>query len=141
MDLALRSTLPAAQAEARASILDLQDCMLKQPQVDLPVLHHFANGVYGREMFIPAGVTVVGKIHRFSCVNIIAQGRVRVVTEFGQEEYSAPDVFVSIPGSKRAVYAIEDTTWVTCHPCETTDLEQIEENLIAPSYDKLLGVV
>lgn len=89
-------------------------------------------------MFIPKGVTVVGKIHKFSCVNIIAQGKVRVVTEYGPEEYTAPDVFVSIPGSKRAVYAIEDTTWVTCHPCESTDLEQIEQQLIAPSYDNLL---
>lgn len=102
-----------------------------------PVRHIFAPGVYCREMTIPAGVTVVGKIHRFAHVNVISQGEIAVVTEFGQEVIKAPRTWVSEPGTKRAVTAISDTIWMTVHPTEETDLDKIEAHVIAPDYESL----
>ena len=101
--------------------------------------HHFAPKVYGREILLPAGSDVVGKIHRHAHLNVIVKGRALVATEFGSHEVKAGDIFVSEPGAKRAVHAIEDTVWMTIHPNEadTQDLEQIEEYVIAPSYDAL----
>lgn len=101
--------------------------------------HHFAPKVYGREILLPAGSDVVGKIHRHAHLNVIVKGRALVATEFGSHEVKAGDIFVSEPGTKRAVHAIEDTVWMTIHPNEadTQDLEQIEEYVIAPSYDAL----
>lgn len=122
----------------RKNILDLEQSMLhSDSQVDLPVHHHFANNVYGRELFIPAGVTVMGKLHRFPCINVIAEGSVVVATEHGRVEYKAPDVFVSPAGTKRAIYAKKDTTWITFHPCVTEDLQELEHELIAESYTAL----
>ena len=102
-----------------------------------PVTHHFAPGLYCREMLIPAGVTVIGKIHRHAHFNIVLSGRVAVVTEFGQEIIEAGTRWVSQPGTKRAVTAITDTVWITFHPTEETDLAKIEEHVIAPTYEAL----
>lgn len=119
----------------RKTILDLEQCMLEsENQVDLPVYHHKANNVYGRELFIPKGVTVMGKLHRFPCINVIAEGSVVVVTEHGRFEYKAPDVFVSPAGTKRAIHAVKDTTWITFHPCTDETLPELEQKLIAESY-------
>lgn len=102
-----------------------------------PITHHFAPGLYAREIFIPAGVLIVGKIHRHAHVNTISRGRVVVATEFGLNELVAPVTFVSQPGTKRAVLAHEDTIWTTYHPTDETDLAKIEEYVIAPSYEAL----
>lgn len=99
--------------------------------------HHFSHKVYGRELFIPAGTMVVGKIHRNSCLNIILTGKVAVATEDGESILEAPLVFVSRPGIKRAVLALEDTRWITAHGSEKTDLEELEEEIIVKSYDAL----
>jgi len=99
---------------------------------DFPVTHHFAPGVYGREMLIPKDGTIVGKIHRHAHLNVVVRGHARVSTEFGAREVRGGDVFVSQPGTKRAVHAIEDTVWITIHPnaTDTQDLDKIEEYVI-----------
>lgn len=102
-----------------------------------PIKHHFAPGLYAREILIPAGTVIIGKIHRHAHVNTISAGRVLVATEFGTEEFKAPHTFVSKPGTKRAVVALEDAIWTTYHPTEETDLAKIEEHVIAPTYEAL----
>ena len=128
----------------RASIMRLQEAMFEANDggdglEDFPLTHHFAPEVYGREMLLPAGKVIIGKIHRHAHLNIILSGRAVVATEFGRKEVSAGQVFVSEPGTKRAVMALEDTRWITIHPNQsnTQDLSAIEEYVIAPSYDAL----
>jgi hypothetical protein len=140
-------TLLAGRA-SRAQILDLQGQVLalldrlgvphKPGNTDdmCPIKHHFAPGLYAREIFIPAGTLIIGKIHNHAHVNTISKGRVVVVTEFGTEELTAPHSFVSQPGTKRAVVAQEDTIWTTYHPTEETELAKIEAHVIAPSFEE-----
>jgi hypothetical protein len=93
--------------------------------------------VYGRQIFLPAGSIVVGKIHRESHLNLIMQGKVSVNTEFGLKRYEAPCIFVSEPGLKRAVLAETDVLWVTVHLTEHSGedhLEEIEDEVISPTY-------
>ncbi len=99
-----------------------------------PLKHVFAPGVYVREIFIPAGTLVVGKIHKHAHPNILVQGHVMVSTEEGPVEYHAPLTMVSAAGTKRVVYAVTDTIWVTIHLTNETDLEKIEAEIIAPDY-------
>jgi hypothetical protein len=98
--------------------------------------HFFAPGVYGRKMLIPAGMCVVGKIHRHAHLNVITTGVIKVVTEFGEDTYTGPRIWVSEPGTKRAVYAIEDTEWLTVHanPDNLSDVRKIEAQVIAPTF-------
>lgn len=101
-----------------------------------PLTHRFANGVYAREILLPKGTMGVGKIHKHGHLNVITKGRVSVLTEFGFHEYVAPFTFVSQPGTKRVFYAHEDTVWTTFHGTESTDLVQIEKDIIAESYEE-----
>lgn len=95
---------------------------------------------YAREIFLPKGSVVVGKIHKHQHLNIISKGKVIVFTEFGEKRLEAPCTFVSEVGLKRAVYAEEDTIWTTIHLTKFTNeenLDKIEEEVIAPSYDDI----
>lgn len=105
-----------------------------------PIQEEFGCCTYARQMFIPKGTLIIGKIHRHSHLNFILQGKVKVSTEFGQKELTAPCSFVSEVGLKRAVLAEEDTIWVTVHLTKFTseqDLDKMEDELIAPSYDDM----
>jgi hypothetical protein len=84
---------------------------------------------------MPAGAIVVGKVHKTEHINIVSSGEAIVVTEDDQRMHIvAPYAFVSKPGCKKALYIIKDMVWTTCHVTEKTDLDQIEADIIAPSY-------
>ncbi len=118
---------------------ELEAAVASLPPAEAPVTHHFAPGVYAREMFIPAGVMLTGKIHKHAHLNIISAGRILVVGMDGtQREVVAPAAFVSKPGTRRAGLALEDTTWTTIHPTQHTDLALIEEEVIERYENPLL---
>jgi hypothetical protein len=125
------------RAARRKGIVAMQNEMLKTPGEIPGVKHYFAPGVYAREMLIPQGKLIVGKIHRHAHLNIISYGSVKVSTEFGPMAFKGPYTFTSQPGTKRVVYAEEDTLWTTIHVTEETDLEKIEDFVIAPSYEAI----
>lgn len=103
-----------------------------------PLVHRFAPGVYVREIFIPAGSLLTGKLHKQAHPVFLMQGAIRVYTEGGgMQELVAPLVFIAPAGTKRAALALEDTVWVTVHATSSTDLEAIEAEVIAPSFEAL----
>lgn len=105
---------------------------------ELPLKHSFAPGIYVREIFIPKGYVLTGKIHRHPHPNFLMKGEVIVVTEHkGRQHLKAPLSMISEAGTKRAVMALEDTVWITVHATEETDLQKIEDYVIAPSYEAL----
>lgn len=126
----------------RREVMRLQEMLLSRddklsPDTDCPVRHIFAPGAYAREITLPKGALVIGKIHRHAHLNFITRGKVRVLTESGTRELTAPCTFVSEVGTKRVVYAIEETLWTTVHVTNETDLEKIEEFVIAKNYEDL----
>jgi hypothetical protein len=125
----------------RDKLVRLESAMREHEQLDLPVQHIFAQGLYARELFIPKGTILVGKIHRFSHLNVITKGDISVLTEHGIRRIVAPCTLVSGSGIKRAGYAHEDTVWMTVHASEETDLGRLEEQLIISSYADLDGAV
>lgn len=134
-------------AEQRSALFTLEAAM-KRGNADgtltpfeCPLMHFFAEGVYVRQMFIPAGVALVGHIHRFSCVNIVL-GEIEIATEEGNKRIVGPITFESAAGIKRAGYAIRDTLWTTIHanPDNTRDIDQLEAALIVDVYDKVTGL-
>lgn len=143
----------APDLAARAQIMALQDAMvaeLDRAGIDreqelarlCPLKHVFAPGgtckhVYAREILLPAGLTIVGKIHKYAHLNMLMKGRVSVFTEKGREDFVGPLTMVSQAGTKRAVYAHEDTIWVTVHLTNSTDLEEIEAEIIAKDFAEL----
>jgi hypothetical protein len=139
-DVSVMDTFAGAlvSQEFRTKVLEMESVMRKESQVECHLEHVFAPGLYARQIQMPAGALVVGKIHKHSHVNTISKGRCLVATEFGYEELVAPHTFVSKPGTKRAVLVLEDTVWTTYHPTEETDLERVEDHVIAKTYEEYL---
>lgn len=128
--------------EMRNKILRLQAEIEAQPEserVSPEVTHFFEDGMYARAILIPAGVTLVGKIHKHAHHNHIHFGDIIVASEFSVERYIGENDFISQPGTKRVVHAFVDTLWITYHdnPTGTRDLVQLEAEIIAPSYAAL----
>ena len=116
----------------------LEDCILTHHFS--PVDEKYGCGTYAREMFIPKDTLIIGKIHRHQHLNFIMKGKVSVATEFGKKYFEAPCIFISEVGLKRAVYAEEDTIWVTVHMTKHSgeeNLSKIEEEVISPSYQEM----
>ena len=99
----------------------------------MSLTHHFIKGVYARELLIPKGTILVGKIHRYECINIMLKGDITVYSEDGDKRINKPFISVSPPGTQRAGIVHEDTVWICIHGTSSTDLDIIEEEFIAPS--------
>ena len=124
-----------AVMEAREKILQLQDEVAKLPPVELPLKNYFARGIYAREILIPKGTILVGKIHKYSQINIVSKGDISVTTDNGVVRVQAPFTIASPAGTKRAGYAHEDTIWTTISHTFETDLDAIEAEIIAESFE------
>ncbi len=116
------------------SMRELPDAM---PPESCPVRHMFAPGMYIREITMPAGMVVVGKIHRHAHANFIQKGRVHVLTEHGENVFEAPCSFVSEPGTQRVVHVLEECVWATVHLSTSTDLAELEREIIAESHSDI----
>ena len=116
----------------KADIFNLQSAMSELPQSDLPTSHFFADGMYCRFLPRPAGTLIVGKVHKNEHFYIICCGTIKVTTDSGVKEITGPQVIVSKPGTKRAVLALTDATCLTVHRTNSTDLDEIEAELIEP---------
>ncbi len=105
---------------------------------DFPLIHTFSEGKYLRSIFLPAGTSVVGKLHRHECFNWITSGLVQMFTETGGLELlRGPCKMLSPAGTKRVLHVLEDTIWTVEHLTSSTDLSQIESEVIAESYSAL----
>lgn len=114
------------------SLVDLEKELLKLPQIDAPVTHNFADGIYVRELFIPKDSLIIGKRHRYETCNILLQGDLSIYMgpDIPVKRIKAPCIFNSKPGTKKMAYIHEDTIFVNVHPTKETDLEKIEDEFI-----------
>lgn len=118
----------------RNHVLGLEKKMEKLDPKELDVKHLFAGDVYAREVLIPGGCTLTGKIHRYACINVVLKGSITVTTLGGVKRITGPTMFISPPGTKRAGHAHTDTTWVTFHSSEQVDPDKVEDEIIAKDF-------
>ena len=123
----------------REKVEQLEQMMQAYDPAVLPLKHYFADGLYAREMFMPAGVILTGAVHKTNHICILSKGRVRVASEAGPIELVAPATIVSPPGTKRAIYALEDSVWTNIHATNETDLDKIVEELTESTAAELQG--
>lgn len=117
---------------------ELEELMKQGEEIEIPVEHYFSFGVYAREIIIPAGSLIVGKIHKYQNMNILSQGEASVLSIDGIKRVKAPHTFVSQPGAKRVIYAHTDVVWTTILGSDEKDHEAIEDKFIAKSYAELV---
>lgn len=123
--------------EKRRNLLNWERELLTLPQLEIEIRHHFAPGVYAREALIPAGSLVTGKIHKSAHLNIIAYGRILIYNaeDNTSVEIIGPYTFTSQAGTKRVGIALEDTSWMTVHVTNETDIDKIEAEVIAKTFE------
>ena len=110
---------------------------------NFPLKHMFADGIYVRQMDMKAGSMVVGAIHNHLHVWFLLTGHLAVATEDSVEEFLAPCYVLATPGSKRVIYAVEDSIFINIHknPSDTRDINQIEKEFCAMNmkeYDEYI---
>ena len=106
-----------------------------------PLKHTFVPGMYIREITMPAGALLTSKIHKCEHPYFIIKGDVSVATEKGAVRIKAPFAGITPAGTKRLLYIHEETVWITVHRTDDTDLDKIEEQVIAKSFDELDNVI
>ena len=124
---------------ARVKVEKAERVMEGLPQADCPITHHFAPGVYMREMFAPAGVLLTGAVHKTEHLSVLTKGRVFVLNGEDRLEIVAPATVLSPKGVKRAIYAVEDSVWMTIHATNETDTARLVEELTTSTEDELAG--
>lgn len=135
----IENTIPAIQSvikDFKKAILAAEEIIKAAPQVELEVHHNFIPGVYAREMFIPAGTVLTGKIHKAEHLCIMSAGEMEIADENGVQRICAPAIFASKPGVKRLAVAMTDTVFITVHGTYETDVQTLENNLVATSYEE-----
>ena len=124
--------------EIRAWIMHLAKAMFSLPtadQRDFEVKHTFLDGMYIRELFIPKGSVLIGKIHKLPCVNIVSKGDISVLTETGSARVKAGYSVASPVGIQKLGYAHEDTVFVNVFRTDETDIAKIEDAVAFDSYE------
>ena len=108
----------------------LQAVISTAPQLELKTDHYFCDGMYLRTLFRPKGALIVGKIHRKEHLYAIVFGDVTVTADGFKERIKGFRVLICKPGTKRAVFAHEDSLCLTVHRTDETDLERVEIDLV-----------
>lgn len=110
------------------------------PLIQCPVKHTFADGMYIREIFMPAGSVVTSMIHKTTHPYFIMQGAVSVYSENDGEQYlEAGHRGITTPNTRRILLIHEDCIWITCHACKDGEtVDEIEARIIEPHDNKLI---
>lgn len=110
-------------------------------RIALPLRHFFANGVYVREISMPAGAVVIGHIHKHEHVAIMQRGAMSIYDETGLQRMTAPHTFISRPGVKRALYIHEDVIFTTIHRMSDPflrDLNALHKEFVAETQEEYM---
>lgn len=109
------------------NITEIEKAMLEQAQVPCPVQHSFSEGIYIRQVTIPANTFAVGHYQKTQHMNVFVKGKVTMVNEDGTAEtITAPMTFVSKPGRKIG-YVHEDMVWLNIYNTSEKDVEKLEQ--------------
>lgn len=134
----MNEPVPALLFPSRDKVNYIESLMKEMPQEELIHRDWFSKGIYARELFIPKGTLLTGKIHKYQQLNIMTKGDLSVLTDQGIKRVQAGFVVVSPPGTKRIAFAHEDSVWITVHPTDEKDVDKIEHEFIAQSDQEYL---
>lgn len=134
----MNAILALQQHRERHQRIDaLEAGLLDQPvelraQFEPEIFHHFAPGLYAREMRIRAGACITSKIHKFPGLSILSRGSMALYMPDGSAQIVYAGFHIVAPaGTRRAAYVLEDAVWTCMHPTELTDVDLIEHHFIA----------
>jgi len=121
MEVALREStaeIIASHEELHRKVDEIELAIANQGKAELPVRHHFAPGLYMREIFMRKGSFLTSKIHSTEHFYFISHGVAAVVNviDGSSQILQAPYNGRTIPGTRRVLFIVEDCIWFTMHP-------------------------
>lgn len=115
---------------------------LQSQQVECTLEHFFSDGIYVRQITMPGGAFVKGKVHKTKHLNVVIRGKVLMLDSDGTinviHATKHPVTFESEAGVSKLLYIHEETVWQTIHTNEENeeDVTLLEDQLVE-SYDEL----
>ena len=85
-----------------------------------------------------AGSAVVGAIHNHLHVWFLLTGHLAVASDDDVEEFISPCYVLAKPGSKRVIYAMEDSIFVNIHknPNNIKDIDKLEKEIVSFTFEE-----
>ena len=103
-----------------------------------PTTHHFKNGLYTREIFMPKGSLVVSFIHKQNHPSFFMSGEMSILLDTGDiKRIKAPMVVQTEVGTQRVAYIHEDTTWVCVYKTEKENVEDAMKEVYTTNFKEL----
>lgn len=102
-----------------------------------PLVHKFADGLYVRQITVPAQTLTVTKIHRQTHPFFILKGTVSILTEDGVKKITAPFSGITKSGTKRVIWHHDEVVLTTVHRTDSLDVDEIESEVTTDTFDGL----
>jgi hypothetical protein len=103
-----------------------------------PTKHSFSDGQYIREIYNPSGLVLVTKIHSKNHPFFLMKGEMSILTEEGVQRIKAPYQGITKAGTKRIIFTHSECVFITVHRTDKLTIEEVEEEVIAESFDQLI---
>ena len=102
--------------------------------IDRMTTELFVDGMYVRTVCLPQGTIAIGHIHKKRVINILSKGSLLIKVEDEEKgvTITAPDIFVTEPGSKKTVYAIGDVVFTNIVRTDKLTTKEAEEDVVEP---------
>lgn len=100
--------------------------------------HHFAGGLYAKELFLSAGQTLIQHQHHFDHLSVLAKGTVIVAVNGNSEEYTGPICITIKAGQHHGIVAKTDAVWYCIHAIDCDNPHAVEAILVQPTSDEEL---
>ena len=111
-------------------------------QAVCPVTHHLENGLYTREIFMPAGQLVISFIHKQTHPSFFMEGDMSLLMDTGEvKRVKAPMTVHTEVGTQRVAYIHEDTRWVCVYRTDAETVEEAEKEVYTMDFRELPEVV
>lgn len=129
--------LPPMSAAAVEKVRQLEEEVLKLPQVPIVTEHALHAGMYARTIRIPAGVVLTGAVIRIPTVLVIS-GDALVYGDDGPRRFSGYHVTLGAAGRKQAFFALEETHLTMFFPTAARTVDAAEREF-TEEYENLLS--
>jgi quercetin dioxygenase-like cupin family protein len=98
--------------------------------IDLQILHHFSDGVYAKQMALPAGHFALSHRHKYSHLSILAAGVAIVEVDGTETIYAAPACIEVKAEAEHKITALQDVVWYCIHATDEKDVNKVDQVLI-----------
>ena len=110
----------------------------KELQEVYPLKQHIENGMYTREIFMPAGHLIVSMIHKQNHPSFLLRGKVSYLNDEGVvDTITAPQVIQTKEGAQRVFFVHEDTDWCCVYKTDAKTFEEAEADVYVDTYHDL----